>query len=154
MSRSNVATSQQIKDLEVKTMKIETKLVKIVVSECPLERSKFDATDFYYRKCLYCPFHDDGYCSMLLYRTKLKDRRSVINNDPLGADVPNDYFYTIECPRCGSDIVFYSSLSSLYKGDREDCPKCGLRCVYLRRERDKLVFAIPKNQFDSKEVPK
>jgi len=114
----------------------------MVVGKCPISSRRGLFGSFPHDVCKRCKFFDDNFCSMMEYHTKLKSKRVEIDDDPFGALTPDDYYYTIECYRCSSNVLFHSSYSHLTKGDTGKCLKCGLEHVYLRRKGEYLVFAI------------
>lgn len=138
----------------VKPLKIVT--IQQVQAQCPIESGIFE--DFNFKHCLDCPFvvitegKEGGSCGWYEYVTEIIKERSEREDDEFGADIPTDYYKTILCANCNSEIQFYSSYSTFTRGvDNEKCPKCGLVHAFLRHEKgDGEVFAIPIKQWDER----
>ena len=141
----------------VNPLKIVT--IQQVQTQCPMESEIFE--DFNFNHCLGCPFviitegKKGGSCGWYEYVTEIIKERSEREDDEFGADIPTDYYRTILCANCGSEIQFYSSYSVFTRSDKEECPKCGLPHAFLRHEKGmKEVFAIPIKQWDEKHPEK
>ena len=136
----------------VKPLKIVT--IQQVQTQCPMESEIFE--DFNFKHCLDCPFvvllvKEGGGCGWYEYVTEIFKERSESEED----DLITDYYKSILCANCGSEIQFYSSYSIFVRGvDKEKCPKCGLSHAFLRHEKDKEIFAIPIKQWDEKHPEK
>lgn len=138
----------------VNPLKIVT--IQQVQTQCPVDSGIFD--HFNFKHCLDCSFvviiegKEGGSCGWYEYVTETINERSEIEPD----DPITDYYRTIPCANCGSEIQFYSSYSTFTHGvDKEECPKCGLPHVFLRHEKGiKEVFAIPIKQWDEKHPEK
>jgi len=138
----------------VNPLKIVT--IQQVQAQCPIESGIFE--DFNFKHCLDCPFvvvtkgKKGGSCGWYEYATEIVEERSEIEPD----DPITDYYRTIQCANCGSEIQFYSSYSVFARGvDKEECPKCGLLHAFLRHEKgSKEIFAISIKQWDEKHPPK
>ena len=131
------------------TLPLETIVVEKVTTRCPIETDIFQG--FSIERCQSCAFYlKEKICGWLEYKTKTFDERCDIDDDPYGAMTPNDYYKSIKCALCSSEITFYSSYSSLVKGDKSNCPKCKMPHVFLRTERvgEKWieVFALPRKK--------
>jgi len=142
----------------VNPLKIVT--IQQVQTQCPMESEIFE--DFNFKHCLDCSFvviiegKEGGSCGWYEYVTEILKERSEREDDEFGADIPTDYYTTIPCANCGSEIQFYSSYSTFTRGvDKKKCPKCGLPHAFLRHEKGtKEVFAIPIKQWDEKHPEK
>ena len=138
----------------VKPLKIVT--IQQVQTQCTMESDMFE--DFNFKQCLDCPFvvivegKEGGSCGWYEYTTKILKQRSERDDE----EGPSDYYKTIPCANCGSEIQFYSSYSTFTHGvDKEKCPKCGLLHAFLRYGKgDEKVFAVPIKQWDEKHPAK
>ena len=131
------------------TLPLKTIIVEKVTTRCPIENDIFQS--FNIERCQNCTFFlGKKTCGWLEYKTKTFNERCDIDDDPYGAMTPNDYYKSIKCAFCVSEIVFYSSYSSLVKGDKNKCPKCRVLHVFLRTERVGEnwieVFALPRKR--------
>ena len=126
---------------------IETDIVEIVRSKCPIAAIFCDRDFEYDKKCAKCNFLFAPHrCGWDEYETKLVSKSSCTDDDDGSGGMPStDYARKIYCAVCSGDIVFSNGFSWFGLGDSEYCPDCGTYHMYLRGGRDSLVFAIPKD---------
>lgn len=126
---------------------IETEMVEVVRSKCPIA-PLFEERDFEYnKKCATCDFLFEPHrCGWDEYTTKLVRKSSWTDDEELYGGMPTtDYTRYIKCSKCGDEVVFGNGFSWFGFGDKETCEKCGTIHMYLRGSRDSLVFAVPKD---------
>lgn len=142
---------REVPEMKEVIMPIPTKVVTIVTELCPIEVSPRE--DFEVEHCQECPYviqvngkpTSHGWQE---YRTSDVREESEREDEE---DSTTDYYKTIPCAGCGTDVTFYSGYSNLVHGDNEKCPKCGLLHTFLRFEREQQgketvyvhIFAIP-----------
>lgn len=127
---------------------IETEMVEVVRSKCPIAPLFYEKDFEYGKKCGNCDFLFEPHrCGWDEYETKLVRKTSCTDDDDelYGGMPSTDYSRYISCMRCGGEIVFSNGFSWFEFSDKECCPNCGTPHMYLGGGTDGLVFAVPKD---------
>ena len=126
---------------------IETEMIKIVRSKCPIAPLFYERDFEYEKKCARCEFLFAPHrCGWDEYETKLVRKTSCTDDDELYGGMPTtDYSRYIKCMKCGAEIRFGNGFSWFGFSDKEACDECGTVHMYLEGSRDGLLFAVPRD---------
>lgn len=126
---------------------IETEMVEVVRSKCPIAPLFYDRDFEFDKKCAECDFLFEPHrCGWDVYKTNLVRKTSCTDDDDGYGGMPStDYSRYIKCCKCDDVIQFCSGFSWFNLREKETCEKCGTVHMYLEGSRDGLLFAVPKD---------
>ena len=127
---------------------IETEMVEVVRSKCPIAQLFYERDFEFGNKCAKCEFLFEPHrCGWDVYETKLVRKTSCTDDDDeLHGGMPStDYSRYIHCMKCGEEIRFGNGFSWFGFRDKERCKECGTVHMYLSGGMSDLVFAVPKD---------